>query len=273
MGQAKTKLERLKADHPFCCFCGGMAPTETIDHVPNRASFVGRHSPRDYVFPACKACNSGTSGSEELVTFLALISPKTDDYEEERLRLLGRGLRRKYPEMMKSILPTSNEKRRTLRQSEIEWWRGGVLSDVPLIKLEKEFWNEHLYTFGVKLGCALHYKHTGTIISLEGGVHVRIRTNAEITPDCFPTEILEHMPNMASPQSPQTTVSEQFRYRFGLMGDKSAGIFLISFQDFIFYALTTLATKEIVGKVGKSGLFPPLKNGAIIWPKNGLDQV
>jgi hypothetical protein len=43
-----SPIEAFKAEHPFCCFCGGQAPTEQIDHVPPCSIFDDRIWPEGY---------------------------------------------------------------------------------------------------------------------------------------------------------------------------------------------------------------------------------
>jgi hypothetical protein len=69
MGTSRLKRQRFFAEHPHCCFCGGMKLATTIDHVPNRACFLGRYGPETFEFPACDACQRSTRLDEIAFTF------------------------------------------------------------------------------------------------------------------------------------------------------------------------------------------------------------
>ena len=60
MGQAKDKmrrLERMRQYQPFCVYCGGTTPIETIEHIPPISMFDHRFRPEGLEFGACYACN------------------------------------------------------------------------------------------------------------------------------------------------------------------------------------------------------------------------
>lgn len=63
MGQAKDKmsrLERIRQHQPFCVYCGGTTPIETIEHIPPISMFDLRRRPKGLEFGACYACNHGS---------------------------------------------------------------------------------------------------------------------------------------------------------------------------------------------------------------------
>jgi hypothetical protein len=73
MGEQKAKLrafETFLVDHPWCCFCGGAAQSETIDHLATKITFPNRSRPKGLEFPACKRCNSQTKSEEALLALV-----------------------------------------------------------------------------------------------------------------------------------------------------------------------------------------------------------
>jgi hypothetical protein len=63
------KKKRFMQTNPFCCFCGGTAPSTTIDHVPPKACFPDGYWPDNFEFPACDACNRGSKKDDALAGF------------------------------------------------------------------------------------------------------------------------------------------------------------------------------------------------------------
>jgi hypothetical protein len=67
MGEAKRKRRRhaaVLAAHPWCIYCGGIHPADTIEHMPPIAMFDDRQRPRGLEFSTCRECNNGTRLSD-----------------------------------------------------------------------------------------------------------------------------------------------------------------------------------------------------------------
>src|ERR1700747_540666 len=74
MGEAKRKrsaTQRLIAEFPDCCFCGGLRRTATREHMPPTSLFDNSHRPDGLVMPACEECNKGTSKADLAVALLS----------------------------------------------------------------------------------------------------------------------------------------------------------------------------------------------------------
>ena len=152
MNRGTKKRERKEIffqNNPYCCFCGGEANTETIDHFPSRTIFDGRKWPEGYAFPACENCNKQSKISEMVTSFLFKIfpSPITDEQLRE-FQIAIDGLMNNRSVIMKELLSCDDP----------NGFYCGPLT-------EKE-----LLFFANKLGCALHYKHTEQIISHSGAI-------------------------------------------------------------------------------------------------------
>ena len=65
------KARVFLADHPFCCFCGGEEIATTIEHLPARIVFPGKHRPKGLEFPACSSCNNQTRGDDSVLAVVA----------------------------------------------------------------------------------------------------------------------------------------------------------------------------------------------------------
>jgi hypothetical protein len=110
MGQAKNKsagLAKFLAQHPRCCFCGGLRVAETGDHVPGRAIFLERKWPEGYLFPACTDCNAATSKDEMLIAVFARAFPNAETGVEQReFRAALSGPSNNWPETLVKLKPT-----------------------------------------------------------------------------------------------------------------------------------------------------------------------
>src|SRR5271157_3478724 len=69
----KGKKARFLMKHPYCCFCGGTELATTLDHVPPKACFPEGFWPEEFEFPACKACNNGTSKYDQIFGFYSML--------------------------------------------------------------------------------------------------------------------------------------------------------------------------------------------------------
>jgi hypothetical protein len=70
MGEAKkrsARLARFIEEYPWCCFCGGKTPAQSIDHQPAAIIFPDKQRPQGLEFPACNRCNWQTSADEALL--------------------------------------------------------------------------------------------------------------------------------------------------------------------------------------------------------------
>src|SRR5271167_2779965 len=103
MGEANRKRSATQMfieAHPLCCFCGGIRPTTTREHMPPKALFDRSHRPDDLVMPACKECNSQTSTADSVVSILSRWrkADMTKTEKEDHKRLVD-GLKRSHPEI------------------------------------------------------------------------------------------------------------------------------------------------------------------------------
>lgn len=128
MGEAKNWRKAFFADHPICCFCGGTAPIEVIDHQPARVFFHKRQWPEGFVFPACVRCNRAARLAEDAVSLL------TSYFDDERGRKDFRARRDSiwinHPEIIDSLRMTSNEKRRASQVIGVDPRAGGTYSEL-----------------------------------------------------------------------------------------------------------------------------------------------
>jgi len=114
VGDKKRKLEQFIRQHPLCCFCGGRAITVTQDHLPPRSIFVEKKWREGYTFPACEACNLGSSRDDAMVAFLSRWNAGREPTQTESAewkRLLA-AFREHHPAAVREMIMSANEKRR-----------------------------------------------------------------------------------------------------------------------------------------------------------------
>jgi hypothetical protein len=92
LGEASIKRRahaRLLSSFPWCIYCGGIYPADTIEHMPPIQMFRGKQRPKGLEFPSCKACNNGTSKSDLVACLVGRFSPDgTTELEGTEFRKL-----------------------------------------------------------------------------------------------------------------------------------------------------------------------------------------
>ncbi|MFN7535426.1 MAG: hypothetical protein ACK5QD_10855 [Brevundimonas sp.] len=215
MGAAKKRREAFLREHPWCCFCGGRVPATTEDHVPVRAAFAGKIGPEGFEFPACEACNRGTAGSEQVFALYVRLFDRTEEnYDERHTEKLIRGVRNNYPDLMPDANLTATEKRRVLRNFGWERARGAFLDEVPMVGIP-DLVAQHMAMNARKLLAALFYRHTGNALNEESGVVSGWSQQGLPGVDEAHNVLAGGMPQLVIGARVNTTIGDQFSYRWG----------------------------------------------------------
>lgn len=163
MGEKSKRRARFLAEHPVCCYCGSEATTE--DHCPARICFRDRIGPDGWSFPACAACNSAISKTEQVVAFYIRALDFTDEnMRTADLQRLLQGVTNNNPDLVPRINAGANEKRRMLAHLGVRRPPGEFLEDVPIMAVPVGA-GAHLDFFNRKLSAAIYYRITGEIIT------------------------------------------------------------------------------------------------------------
>jgi hypothetical protein len=219
VGQGSKRKRAFLSQHPICCFCGGNAPSTEEDHVPSRALFGGRQWPEGYSFPACSRCNRTTREDELVVALLARLYPDPETKAgAQELDRLARGVHSNVPQVLDELLrPSQADEDETVSPN--------------LLKFDGPRVTRAVRRFGLKLGCALYYKHTGRIVPATSGVFVQLFTNLNFMRGEVPKslrEIAKGIPELTRNARP---LDDQFTYRYGLTNDGAAAAFLAVFRE------------------------------------------
>jgi hypothetical protein len=184
MGTAtrKRKVDFYR-EHPFCVFCGGEAPTTTVEHCPPRAMFQNRLWPEGFEFPACSACNHGSSNEDLLVAMLARVNPFEETGDTDgRFRGLVQGVNKQYPGLIQKMMPTAVEARRSNRRLKLTPAPGQTHQEVGAVKITSEM-DEAVSTFARKLAKGIYYKDAGKTFPKEGCLLMNWFTNEQLFKD------------------------------------------------------------------------------------------
>ncbi len=243
MGQRSRRKAAFLAKHPLCCFCGGLTPAMTEDHVPARSIFDGRDWPKGYSFPACDACNRLTREEENVLAFLSRINPGPGELTElQKLesRQFMASMRRNYPKAFELLAPSANQVRRFLKDAEVTRPPGKLLRDVPLMSFGQPEFVTPIKNFGIKLFCALHYMHTGSIAPAGATVSIRFVTNVQLLRGALPDEIFHILGGRPVVERGKNDLQEQFSYIYGVSAERDLSAYVCKFRaSFVLIGIVT----------------------------------
>jgi hypothetical protein len=245
MGEAKVKRRAHAAileSFPWCIYCGGVNPADTIEHMPPIQMFYQRQRPKGLEFPACKECNHGTKHSDLVASLMGRMYPDagTDPAKQEVKKILS---------------AVSNNVPGLLQEMEIG--SGGqkiVRNQIPnmppgaaVLRANGPILEKHMRTFGAKLGFALHYEARRTPVPLEGGVQPMYFTNVNAAKGELPMGIIELLPKAKTLQQGKKNVSAQFNYSWRVTEEGRHSVFYAVFnQAFAIAAVTALDRNEFL---------------------------
>ena len=229
----RTRLRReFLKKHPICCFCGGTKRSTTEDHVPSRAMFDNRQWPEGFNFPACDSCNSSTRHDEQIVAMLSIIYPDAStDAQKQQVEERMSAVAHNYPEVIEEMQLSEEQLKSFLRKHKVSLPEGTSTSDVPLLSLKGRRLNQAVESFGRKLFSALHYKHTNQIIPQEGGIALIWYSNIQIKDQEIPQEFAKVLNRFPTIIRCNTSLHEQFFYRFGISANKETAAYLVFFRE------------------------------------------
>lgn len=228
MGNKKRRLEQFLTKHSICCFCGGDRVAETEDHIPSRSIFENRVWPKGYVFPACVSCNQSTVDEEAIIAMLSRFDSTSKGAADESAKLI-KAFAERHPELAREMPMTANEARRALRKLGLEKPEELGFGELPLVKLPREI-DSIVRRFGTKLIKALHYMHTGRIVTNDAGILIYWHTNAQHIAGKFPEQVAHIFNGVALPTRDSTPLHDQFSYRYAISDDGLLGGYVAFFR-------------------------------------------
>lgn len=195
------------AAYPYCVFCGGTVPAETVDHVPPRAVFELKRRPRGLEFPACHQCNDGARLDELVAAMFSRVYPDsaTPGASKETRRLI-QSVKNNIPGLLEEMMPLPRQQLSARRNSDILPPSGGVLN------CQGEILNRAIHRFGAKIGFALHFLLSGSPVPPSGATCVWWLTNYQAIKGDMPLSLLKMMGKPKTLKQGKWEVGEQFRY-------------------------------------------------------------
>ena len=258
MGEGNRKKLQFFNDHPLCCYCGGLRFATTIDHQPGRLFFSNRQWPKGFEFPACDECNKATQDSEQLAR-LVLTPGEMDDWNHARWLSTVRYVKKANPGVISQMIPSRRDVRAALKEIGAEVPRGFTLGDVPMIKLESQFWRDHLENIGRKIALSLHYQRFLSPLSDDGVGWIIFQTNAS---DPKPlTEVFSELADQrVLPVAQGRQVWDQFSVRWGAAADAKVGAWAFHLHMRLFYYVVTVDDKDWASRLNPDFMGRKFKN-------------
>ncbi|WP_375208749.1 hypothetical protein [Hyphomonas jannaschiana] len=217
MGQRKRRLQAFKAEHPICCYCA-KAPTETIDHLPNRDCFVGRAFPEGFEFPACSTCNSKSRQAEQIVAiYLALLARDGFPPEERNLTEKAIALKNNFPQLIPDLNLSANQKRRAFEYHDIGYLESQTFAESPVIGINPDVWFAFDFV-NLKLLSALYYLHMEAPLPHSHFVALRCVPTTKKNSFDEISPMVNALPNFKRGQRRNTNLGTQFEYKWARTG-------------------------------------------------------
>jgi hypothetical protein len=223
-----SPIEAFRAEHPFCCFCGGEVRTEQIDHVPPRAIFDDRVWPDGYAFPACAACNQGSRQIDQVAAMLARMSVADRTVKLEEFQKYRQGVSNNVPSALPKLVSSQEQQDFILEQIGLERAASTPWQEVPMVMIEANEFRKLDVLLG-KLFCALYYKHVGRILPRASKLMALYTTNQILSAD----DPYEWQRNPLAQNEPVIArngkeLRHQFDYKWGHIAHDDT--FAVSFQ-------------------------------------------
>ena len=216
MGEARQRKRRFLAAHPCCCFCGGLEPATSVDHIPARTCFVGRAGPEGFEFPACDKCQRA-SRLDELAfgMFVRFNDPSTDNYEREGIIKAFEGVRNNLPHLLP--FPVSDcDKRAALKAKGLTKPSNMLVKDISMVGIPAAI-GPYIHRYCRKLAAALYYREKGKPV----GPDFALWTHWAQAVDQIQMPGLLEVARMSSFQTVGHRTNLKFGDRFGYRCDKS----------------------------------------------------
>lgn len=252
MGDAvkmSERLLRLRAEQPFCIYCGGTTEGTTVDHMPPISFFDRRVRPKGHEFLACVSCNNGASDHEKIVAALSRLFPDaTDPVLLEEMERLLTAVDRSNPGLIRSMLPSLKQELDARRLSR------GVAHAVDISHPRI---HEAVLKVGAKLGFALHYEATKRIVPPNGAVAVAWFSNHDIAVGKFPDLGARLLEQAKTLMQGRLTSKSIFEYGSVLSDDKQRSAHAIAFRQAFNVAVFVTEDKNTFENKPVANIFQP----------------
>ena len=245
MGNAKIRRDAFFQSNPNCIFCGGDAVATTVEHCPPRSMFQFKAWPEGFEFPACAACNHGSSDHDVLVAMLARFDHEGDQGNlDGRLPGLIRNVDVQYPGLILRMMPSAVDARRLNKAYGVRPRTGETHQEAAPVKLTPEI-QEAISVVALKLVKGVYYSATKLIFPANGCLLLNWFTNVELL-NGGSYALFDELQLLAG-EAPKLRrngqfLDSQFSYKFTLSDEGTVlilqAIFGVSFGLVVFGATT-----------------------------------
>lgn len=267
MGSKSQRHKAFLLQHPRCCFCGGIAPSEEEDHFPSKSLFENKQWPEGFVFPACVSCNRVTRHHEQIVAMLARLYPDpTTNVGRREVHERMRAVAHNFPGLLENMRPTAEDLVLAQEKYGLKVPPGASPEDLPVLSLRSERLHSAVIQFGRKLALALFYKHTRAILPTGGQIAIRWYANAQIHMDEIPRQLASVLNQFPPLIRNNTSLGDQFFYRWGIADTGQMAAFLALFRE-SFAIVGFMATTG-----GRLGIPPDVElHGPFSWNRSNRE--
>ena len=256
MGMSKIRRQQFFLANPNCVFCGGNTLASTIEHCPPKSMFDNKEWPEGFEFPSCSACNHGTSDHDLIIAWMARVdftdqSSEIDQRTEGLLKLVNH----QHPKMIKKMLPSSTEARRTNRLLGITPLPGKTHTETGVINITNEMTNA-IHTFAKKLTKGIYFLNSQKIFPEDGCLMLGWFTNVEFVKASgfIPFELIKDVSGSIPPILRNgKSLDNRFSYKFSI--SEKSDLFVLqamfgnSFGLVIFGATLAGQLESIIEKI------------------------
>lgn len=214
MGEAKRKqsaTQRLIAEFPNCCFCGGLRLTNTREHMPPTSLFDRSHRPDGLIMPACDECNKGTSTADLAVALLSRWDYDSSGQQQLDHAKLVKRARIQAPELIAEWLAIDAGEKQKARQHLLN--HGVQVPDDAGIATLGPLSVGQLNLFAHKVVLALYFTHFGRALSNIGRMCAFWRTKEDFARSGIPKIFFDLLPGYGTIAQGQWNESKTFEYR------------------------------------------------------------
>lgn len=187
-----------------CVLCGGHRDAEGLEHAPPKVMFHDKHRGRGLEVPACKRCNTGSAGVDQIAAFLTLSQSEETvlskramtEFEHRVTRGVANNVRRIY--VVGEQVPVVSAD-------------GEVVSHAYRVELAPEV-AKQVMGWAVKQTLAIWFRKCGRIVSHRATIFVELLTSARPPSEELAAIIRSLGPNYTL-EPMGKTFSKQFFYK------------------------------------------------------------
>lgn len=239
-GEARVKrsaTQKFIQEYPKCCFCAGLRPSTTREHMPPKALFDCSHRPDKLVMPSCKNCNSGTSTADLTAAIVSRWAYDATQTENSDHHKLAAQVRRQAPELADEWVKDASPLRTIKGRQHLKTHGVPVPDDAAIVTIGR-LTTRQLNLFAHKAVLALYFEHFRRPLAGDGAYCAYWKTKEDYARDGIPRSLLEMLPEYATLIQGRWDESKTFEYRhainskeglFGFFARLRRGLFVSGF--------------------------------------------